>query len=549
MKKKKVIALFVALALVSATACGNVDGGNSGSQSEASSQTSQESTGQASSQGSSEQSGESEFTYPMEEITLTVNMDNDPYDMVDYPYISEEDFFWNVLTEKTGVTLKNFGPTPEAYVFDEDFLVMLLSMDLPDLLMANWVEYPGGPSAAIEEGYIISLNDYAEYMPNLMAYLDANPDIANMVTLDDGTLFCFPFIRDIGMQVETGAAIRQDWLDAQNLAVPATIEEWHDTLAALKKAYNLSAPLTFESRWLFQEYALTPISSAYETTYPFYVADGEVHFGPMEDSYREFIATLAQWYEEGLIDPDMPTVDKSTVTSKMAGGESAVTINQLSKMTSCITSNEGTDYALTPLPSAVLNRGDVPGMSHFRNAYDGSYSISVSTSCKDIEAACRFLDYAYSEEGSMLFNYGTEGVSYNLDTDGNVVFTDVILNNESVSASSARNAYAHYNNWGMVEREYSLQLDEVSRAIQSGWYANMEDYAYPTVNYTVEEQEVLTNYWTNIDDYCREMILKFVIGSESMDNWDNFVSQLQTTYHVDEVLQVKRDAYNRYSSK
>ena len=76
----------------------------------------------------------------------------------------------------------------------------------------------------------------------------------------------------------------------------------------------------------------------------------------------------------------------------------------------------------------------------------------------------------------------------------------------------------------------------------------MEDYAYPTVNYTTEEQETISANWSNIDDYCREMIIKFVIGSEPIENWDSFVSQLDA-YHIDEVLAAKQAAYDRYLGK
>lgn len=545
MKKKVFATMLTAMMVCSMAGCG-------GTNNTAESQPQADSSAAASSETASAEEGSqapvAEFTYPMKEVTLTVNMDKNPYDMTDYPYIEPEYYFWNVLKENTGVTLVNDGPTPQAYTFEEDYMLMLISGDLPDLLWGNWVEYAGGPGQAIQDGYIIALNDYEEYMPNLMAYLDANPDIKSMVTLDDGTLYCFPFIRDEGMQTETGAAIRQDWLDEQNLEVPTTIEEWHDVLTKLKSAYNLSAPLTFESRWLFNEYALSSLSSAYNTTYPFYVDNGTVYFGPLEDGYKDFITELSKWYAEGLIDPDMPTVDKSTVTSKLASGEAAIAINQLSKVTSCMSSNEGTSYDLSAVPTAVMNKGETPKMSHYRNTYDGSYSISISTSCKDIESACRFMDYMYSEEGSRLLNYGTEGVSYEVAADGTISFTDIILKNEDVSASSARNSYGHYNNWAMVEQQYSLQLDDKTREVQEGWYANMSEYAYPTVNYTTEEREVLSAYWTDIDDYCREMILKFVIGSESLDNWDSFVKQLED-YHIDDVLKVKQAAYDRYSSK
>ena len=54
--------------------------------------------------------------------------------------------------------------------------------------------------------------------------------------------------------------------------------------------------------------------------------------------------------------------------------------------------------------------------------------VAITTSCKDVETAARLLDYAYSEEGHMLFNFGVEGESYTM-VDGYPTYTDKILNN------------------------------------------------------------------------------------------------------------------------
>ena len=47
--------------------------------------------------------------------------------------------------------------------------------------------------------------------------------------------------------------------------------------------------------------------------------------------------------------------------------------------------------------------------------------------CEDIELAMRVLDYAYSEEGYMYYNFGTEGETYTLDEEGKPVYTDLIM--------------------------------------------------------------------------------------------------------------------------
>ena len=172
MKKQKVLAtLLAAVMTMSMAACGSESNSQESS-------TASVTDSQSTVSSSSESEPEDNFTYPMEAVTLTINNDNDFYDMTDYGYVPAEDFFWNVLKEKTGVTLVNDGPTPEAYNFDEEYMLMLISGELPDMLYGNWTSYSGGPAQAIADDYIIALNDYEQYMPNLMKYLEENPNIA-----------------------------------------------------------------------------------------------------------------------------------------------------------------------------------------------------------------------------------------------------------------------------------------------------------------------------------------------------------------------------------
>lgn len=539
-------AMAVCLAACSLAGCGkegNNPAGN-GSDKPNSSTNGSSAAGTQGTEGTSEASGE--YTYPMEPITLKVNYGSDMYDTTNAEW-AKDFFFHKQLKEATGVTLEDVGALPNAYDPSEEFLLLLASNDYPDLFWGNWVSFPGGPETAIEDKYIISLNEYQQYFPNLMKYLDENPDVKRMVTTDDGTLYCFPFIRDDGLQVETGAVVRQDWLDELGLSVPETVDEWYTVLSAFKNEKGVSSPLTFESRWLFLEYATSGLSSAFGAAYPFYVENGTVKFGPMEEGYRNFVTEMAKWYSEGLIDADMPSVDKSTVTAKFANGESGMVINQLGKMSSCLEANVGTDYAISGVPTAVMNKGDEKKFSHFRNQYDGSYSVSISTQCKDIEAACRYLDYLYSEEGHMLINFGTEGISYNIE-DGEVVFTDLVMNNPDTNASGARNKVGMYYNWPNVTEDSSKQLDDGIKAIQKSWLAGMDNYAYPTVTYTEEETKTISELYSTIDDYSREMILKFVIGTESLDHYDKFLDTIKN-YGIDEVLAAKQEAYDRYMSR
>lgn len=51
--------------------------------------------------------------------------------------------------------------------------------------------------------------------------------------------------------------------------------------------------------------------------------------------------------------------------------------------------------------------------------------FKITTNCENIELACQWGDWWYSEEGSLLANYGVEGVSFNY-VDGKPVLSETV---------------------------------------------------------------------------------------------------------------------------
>ncbi|MGN0166578.1 MAG: hypothetical protein ACI4AB_00925 [Acetatifactor sp.] len=493
-----------------------------------------------------------DFQYPMEAITLTFNGTADGgyeyYDDSQHPQWSQDLYYHKVMRDKTGVTLKDTGGQSNATTLSDSFLLMLASGELPDLIVAPWTAYTGGADAAIDDGYVIDLMEYSEYIPNLLKYLNEHPEIAAQVFTDDGRLAYAPFIKDDPI-TNSGLVIRKDWLDELNLEAPTTIDELHDVLVAFKEHYNCKAPLTFEARWLFLQGAATPISSAWITTYTDYVLDGKVQFGPLTPEYKEFVQTLASWYAEGLLDPDFASVDKATVQAKFSNGESGVSIQQELNVENCINANAGTEYAVIPLTSMVMNKGDEPQFSwQSILKFDGGFCWSVSTSCSDIEAACRYLDWRFSEEGMMTMNYGIEGVTYNI-VDGQVQLTDLVMHNEETPSSyTARDEIAWVQNRAGISLDIAAAYSEAGKNCVETWTAHMDEYQLPTLSYTAEQQEIISDSWGDVNDYCQEKILKYVIGSENMETWDSFVDSIKQM-GAEKVLAAKQEAYDSYLKK
>ncbi len=546
---RKLAAMAIACAMAASLfACGQKP---QAEETTAAAQTTAQTAAAGGTEAAQEETGETQaaepFSYPMDPITFTIN-GADYYETSYYTQqmdVDPNDWCYSKLREATGVTLESFGCTSYGPT-SSSFVMMLMSGELPDLYHCSWKNYPGGIQAAVNDGYIIPLNDYMdEYMPNFKAYLDANPYVKALVSLPDGTIAEVPMVWALETDRAYSASkipIRKDWLDAQGLEIPETIEELDHVLRVLKEAYDLPAPLTFESRWLWNLNSAC-LSSAYGTTYTFYANDGVVHFGPLDPAYKDFIAQMATWYKDGILDPDFPTVSKSDTTGKFTIGWTACGLNI--DYDSAILANKGEDngFEVATFDGTVAHKGDKVELSGLADGVDGAASISPT--CKNIEAACRFLDYGFSEEGARLLSYGTEGVSYEIGEDGKPYFTDKVKHpSNNASPGTARDFYTRYAGWAFLC--YDIHAHNPDFTLDNTPDTNMQEHLVPNLNMTKEESDVIKTYWTNLDDYCRENIMSFIVGNTSMDEWDGFVQQIRDSYHAEEVLAAWQGAYDRY---
>jgi len=345
--------------------------------------------------------------------------------------------------------------------------------------------------------------------------------------------------------------IRQDWLDELGIDTPQTLEELHTALTRFKTELGCKVPLTFELRWMFQQYGTASLSSSFQTLYPFYVKDSKVKFGPLEEDYKKFLVMMNQWYKEGLIDTDIASVDKKTVQAKFASGDAGASIQMLSNIKSCIIANKEADpdYKVIALPSLVENRGDTPLFSSYNGMYTGDSGFSISTTCEDIETTARWMDYMYSEEGNRVLKYGTEGITYEI-INGEVKYTDFILNNpnepnpETVLGFVTKNA-----NWPQViSKDYVRTREAYETDILNTWSTKMEQYLMPSVTFTEEEADYINKNFSNIDTYAREKITKYILGTEDLADYDSFTETLKQ-YGIEKVIEYRQAAYDRYTTR
>ena len=65
---------------------------------------------------------------------------------------------------------------------------------------------------------------------------------------------------------------------------------------------------------------------------------------------------------------------------------------------------------------------------------------------------------------------------------------------------------------------------------------------------TVMVPPVTGTYLTDIETYVKEMHIKYITGSESLDTFDSYLSTLKSM-GIEDLLEIKQAQYDRYSGK
>ncbi|WNQ11079.1 extracellular solute-binding protein [Paenibacillus aurantius] len=466
--------------------------------------------------------------------------------------------FFQDWQKKTGVPLKfSAPPTNQA---KEALNVLLASGELPDMIEYDWLgAFPGGPEKAIKDGYILKLNDVIDkYAPNLKKYLKEHPEIDKQVKTDNGSYYAFPFIRgDDYLRVYQGPILRKDWLDELGLPIPQTIDDWYTTLKAFKEKKGAAAAFSVISAPRpFNELGNGAFAGAFGVTRDFYLDNGAIKFGPAEKGYKEFLATFRKWYEEGLIDKNFATVDQKALDANISSGATGATVNNagggIGKWMPILTAKDP-KALLVGAPYPVVKKGDTPFYGQKDAAYSPGGQVAITATSKNAELAARMLDYGYTEEGHMFFNFGTEGTSYKMEN-GYPKYTDLLLKNpDKLAPAQAMSLYirGNYNGPFVQDKRYIEQylgLPSQREAITQWQKTDVDKHKLPAITATPEESTELGKIMTDLNTLVDEMTLKIILGTEPVDAFDKYVEKFKSV-KLDRAIQIKQAALDRYNKR
>lgn len=554
-KIKRCLALLLAAALLVTclAACGGDNGSSQSSQS--SSSQAESSSKDESSESSESQPEETGTGLPLTEEPVTIKVwfnVGSANGLSDY---NESDFYqW--LEEKTGVHAE--WTMPVEGTENESFNLLFASDDMPDIVQNQALygrQYASGPDMAIADGVWLKLNDYEDIMPYYMALVNANPLLQKNTVTDEGNLWCFFYLYkgENGRKGNMGPAIRKDFLDKVNMDVPVTFDDWHEVLTAFKEQLNVEIPLFYSTTENDGTSSYSEFMTGFGTGREFFMDNGTVKFGPMEDGYKDYLDTMKQWYSEGLIDQSFSTragiLDDDLILNDKVGATACAYASFCGDKYYPSRGATNPDFNLVGAPIPVQKKGDE---THLRNPdiLTNAVEMAISADTEYPELCVRWMDYQYSDEASLVANFGTrEGESYTIEPDGTYKWGELITNNpDGLTQNQARTKFttlnAPYEDYNRVMGSWTEDQLEA----QKTWTASKDDGVIPTsVTMSEAEQDELSGIMSDITTFVAEYTVNTIMGQDTQD-FDAFREQLKSM-GIERAIELKQAGVDRYNER
>ncbi|WP_418320678.1 DUF3502 domain-containing protein [Piscinibacter sakaiensis] len=473
-------------------------------------------------------------------------------------------FVWNEewpvakeMTRMTNIRLVNTA-SKVATNSTEAFNLLMASGKLPDIV--------GGNSLKDEfirfgmEGAFVPLNKLIDqHAPNLKAFLQKNPLIAQAITAPDGNIYYIPYVPD--GSASRGWWIRQDWLDKLKLKTPQTVDELYEVLKAFRdrdpNGNGKKDEIPYFNGTPTEVYRLVLLwggrSSGSNSAMDFMVdANGKVVHPFAQDGFKTGIKNVAKWYKEGLIDKEIFTRKsraREQLFSANLGGvthdwfASTSTYNQPSSMPSRVPG-----FKVIPMaPPADINGKRFEEDSRKLVMPDG-WAISFSN--KHPVETIKLFDFFFSEAGRRLSNFGVEGQQYTLK-DGKPVFKDAVLKSATPVNSQLWEIGAQIPIGFPMDYSYEEQwtFPEGLKGREMYIKGNYLLPQFPGVNMTKDERAVYDKHWTDLETYMNVMAQNWVLGTKDVDaTWAEYQAHLKKNGY-DKVIAVMQKAYDRQYKK
>ncbi|MGI5899925.1 MAG: extracellular solute-binding protein [Christensenellales bacterium] len=466
--------------------------------------------------------------------------------------------FGKALMEQTGVEV-DF----QYLLNKEAFSLIFASGDYPDIFDYDFkANYAGGLEQAINENVIVPINDYIETCaPDYWAVINSDPIWLKANKTSQGDFYGFTFLLEEAggyLQVTNGAVIRDDWCRDLGIDLPETPTEVYEMLKLFKEEKGATAPFSYHelhANGYFFSWAGVPYRDWYQI-------DGKVGFGAYNPNVKEVYLYLNKLYSEGLIDKNYATLDTDTYRSNFMNGVSGMLFRNLAggiaTFIETMRNDENPEWSCTGGPYLVADElkgtGATPMAGQLKEGVNSTVLV-ISSACEEVETAVKFLNYGYTDAGDLLYNFGVEGVSYEM-VDGKPIYTEEVTDNpDGLAMQYAMAKYCRsWSSGPFVQdlgygEQYNFRLPEQRLAVENWSNTNAKDHVIHYVNVSAANSSEFANIMSEVNTYVVEMMIKFVTGQIDIETeFDNYLGQLKKL-GIETAIQYYQESLDEFNAR
>ncbi len=466
-------------------------------------------------------------------------------DMNEKMVFQEYEKMTNVHVDWTAISMMNAS---------EQYQLLLATGDYPDLIF-SYGGYVSNASyeTAVEDDILLDLTDIIpQYCPNYNYMLSNNNEVRLGAMTSAGYIPEFIGV-EVGVNIYNSDYIRQDWLDELGMELPQTYDQLHDLLEIFRDDYGCSCPM-----WIPDNGIDDKLMPGFGVTNTWYLDEnGEIIYGPVQEGYREYLTLMNQWYNEGLFSVEFMALENdfdATSSALINNGKVGVFFTKFDTLADYDAESSGDpDFAVTPIGCMTKNEGDVIEiLAMEERTYNMGQGWAMTSSCKNIELVARWCDYWYTEDASLLANYGIEGETFAFDDQGRPMWTDLIINNPDISFQPAVATNLLYKGGGYVSdawKELQAYSDELIEADLAACANQVGGRNLPTgMEMTGQEESEAAMYNTDIETALEENTLRFITGELDISDdaqWNTYVETIEGL-GLDKVHDIQVTVYERY---
>lgn len=457
-----------------------------------------------------------------------------------------------VIKEKTGVDLKLEPLSGSNY--DEKKTALIATNNIPDIL--------GVTSADLQEfgrtGIFVPISDYLDQLPNFQKLIEERPEINKLRV--DGKLYGFPQLENYRVGVAPQAMIRTDLLEKHGLEVPTSFDEFYEVLKALKAEYPDSIPFTTRNGTLYMIGQLAYAMGAggfpgFTGTPVYYEPDQEAYvYGPSTPDFKNVVDYLHRMYDEQLLDADYAVNTKDMAFEKLSSGRALSYYDNntfAARNFNPALKEIDPDAIIEMIPPLENSEGQVRSYRYQQDWLMENYVISSKV--EDPLPLLKMFDWMYSEEGTMVTNFGVQGEHYTM-VEGKPVVTSSTLEqfkNQDDVNSSIRSEL------GLGMLGLAVHIDEqwdadvtdpymVEMGKQIDEYTEKGEIHFMTYDppFTEEETDRMKQLGSKVNTKFEQQIDKFIMGARPMSEYDAFAAELVED-GAEEMAQIYNDALSR----